>query len=196
MRIINVNPIQLIVGLGNPGHEYAATRHNVGAWLVEMLGAQNLRPESKFFGLCGKAQLNHEECRLLIPTTFMNNSGQAVKAVTNFYRIEPSAVLVVHDELDLPVGTVRFKQGGGDGGHNGLRDISAHLNTKDYWRLRIGIGHPGHRDHVHDYVLNKPSKSDEQQIRIAIETAISVLPQFAQGDMQKAIQQLHTPNPS
>lgn len=187
-----VNPIQLIVGLGNPGPEYAETRHNVGAWLVEILGATSLRLENKFLGLCGKTRLNDEECRLLIPITFMNNSGRAVKAISNFYRIEPSAILVVHDELDLPVGTIRFKQGGGDGGHNGLRDISAHLNTKDYWRLRIGIDHPGHRDHVHDYVLNRPSKSDQQQIINAIENAIAVLPQFVSGEMQKAIQKLHT----
>ncbi len=187
-----MNPIQLLVGLGNPGREYAETRHNAGAWLVEMLAQQGLRPEVKFSGICGKTTFNDEECRLFIPTTFMNHSGQGVKALTHFYRIEPSAILVIHDELDLPVGTVRFKQGGGDGGHNGLRDISSHLNTKNYWRLRIGIGHPGQSDRVHDYVLSKPSKSDHQQILASIETAISVLPQFVGGEMQKAIQQLHT----
>lgn len=189
------NTIQLIVGLGNPGPEYAETRHNAGAWLVNLLSEQQrscLRPESKFFGLCAKGQLDEIECRLLIPTTFMNRSGQAVKALANFYRIPPDAILVVHDELDLPVGTARFKQGGGDGGHNGLKDISAQLGTKDYWRLRLGVGHPGHRDHVIDYVLNKPSRADYQQIMNAIENALLVLPQFVKGDMQQAIQKLHT----
>lgn len=187
-----MSPIQLIVGLGNPGQEYAETRHNAGAWLVEMLAKQNLQAQTKFSALCGKAQLDDVECRLAIPTTFMNRSGQAVQAIAHFYRIEPTAILVVHDELDLPVGTTRFKQGGGDGGHNGLRDISAHLNTKEYWRLRIGIGHPGDRNRVHDYVLSKPSKADQQQIHSALETALAILPQFVHGEMQKAIQRLHS----
>lgn len=188
-------PIQLIVGLGNPGREYEQTRHNAGAWLVERIAKQEnltLRLEKKFFGAIGKISLGSQDCLLLIPNTYMNLSGQATQAVANFYRIEPQAILVVHDELDLLVGTARLKQGGGDGGHNGLRDITARLNSKDYWRLRIGIGHPGHRDRVHDYVLSKPSHSDHDQILTAIDNAISVLPQFVSGEHQKATQQLHT----
>ncbi len=153
---------------------------------------QSLRPETKFFGLCSKIQLADDECRLIIPTTFMNLSGQAIQALANFYRIEPAAILVVHDELDLPVGTVRFKEGGGDGGHNGLRSTTACLNTNNYWRLRIGIGHPGDRNRVHDYVLNKPSRDDHEKIINSIHDALTVLPQFVSGAMQKAIQQLHT----
>lgn len=190
-----INVIQLIVGLGNPGPEYAQTRHNAGAWLVETLASQSkqtLRSETKFSALCGKIALENNDCHLLIPTTYMNHSGQAVQTFAKYFHIEPENILVVHDELDLPVGASRFKQGGGDGGHNGLRDISSRLNTKDYWRLRIGIGHPGHRDHVHDYVLSKPSKADSQLIFTAIDNALTVLPQFVKGDMQKAIQQLHT----
>ena len=182
--------IQLIAGLGNPGPEYAKTRHNAGAWLVEQLASTNLRPEPKFFGLTGV--LDEQNCRLLIPTTYMNHSGQAVKAMANFYKIEPDAILVVHDDLDLPVGTIKFKQGGGDGGHNGLKDISAQLGSKNFWRLRIGIAHPGHRDGVLDYVLHPPSKADREQIFTAIDEAIAVLPQFINGEHQKAIQQLHT----
>ena len=188
-------PIQLIVGLGNPGREYEQTRHNAGIWLVERLAQQEnieLRTEKKFFGAIGKISLGQQDCWLLIPNTYMNLSGQATQAVTNFYRIEPQAILVAHDELDLPVGTARLKQGGGDGGHNGLRDITAKLNCKNYWRLRIGIGHPGHRDRVHDYVLSKPSRSDHDQILTAIENAITILPQFVSGEHQKATQQLHT----
>lgn len=187
--------IQLIVGLGNPGPEYAETRHNAGAWLVANLAEMDhepLRFENKFSGFCGKVKLAEVECRLVIPSTFMNRSGQSVQAIANFYRILPESILVVHDELDLPVGIARFKQGGGDGGHNGLKDISAKLNDKNYWRLRIGIGHPGQRTEVHDYVLSKPSRADHQQIMNAIETAISVLPQFVKGETQKAIQSLHT----
>lgn len=187
--------IQLIVGLGNPGREYASTRHNAGAWFIEMLAErthESLRAEAKFAGLFGKSVLNHEEYRLLIPTTYMNHSGQAVNAVAHFYRLNPENILVVHDDLDLTVGTVRFKQGGGDGGHNGLKDISAHLNSKNYWRLRIGIGHPGQRHLVHDYVLSRPSKHEEKQIRFSLETAIDFLPEFSSGNRQKAIQAVHS----
>jgi PTH1 family peptidyl-tRNA hydrolase len=187
--------IQLIVGLGNPGAEYADTRHNAGAWLVETLvenSHQTLRAENKFSGRVATIRFDEQDCRVLIPTTFMNLSGQAVKAIASFYRIAAENILVIHDELDLPVGTVRIKQGGGDGGHNGLRDITAQLNTNNYWRCRIGIGHPGHRDQVHDYVLSRPSKSDQQQIMTSIENALTVLPLFVAGEQQKAMQQLHT----
>lgn len=191
-------PIQLIVGLGNPGAEYAKTRHNAGAWFVEQLAAnshQTLRPENKFHGLAGKINLDNSECRLLIPSTFMNHSGQALQAIMKFYQIDDAgSVLVAHDELDLPPGTSRFKLGGGHGGHNGLRDIIDHLHTKDFWRLRIGIGHPGNRNLVHDYVLSKPSVADHNAIDTSIEDALRVLPQFVKGDIDKAIQALHTAN--
>lgn len=187
--------IQLIVGLGNPGPEYADTRHNAGAWLATLLAEQHhqpLRLETKFSGRIATVVLGGQNCRLLIPTTYMNHSGQPVGAIAKFYRLTAKQILIVHDELDLPVGTVRIKQGGGDGGHNGLRDITAHLQTNQYWRLRIGIGHPGQRDQVHDYVLSRPSRSDHQQITQAIELALTVLPQLISGEEQKAIQQLHT----
>lgn len=188
------NLIQLIVGLANPGAEYTKTRHNAGEWLIEkLIQEQNisLKPEKKFHGLFGKIKINEEDCYLLIPTTYMNRSGLAIRAVANFYKIPPEAILVVHDELDLLPGTVRIKQGGGDGGHNGLRDTTAQLG-KDYWRLRIGIGHPGARDKVLDYVLGNPSRDDREKINTAIDNALTVLPQFVQGDTGRAIQTLHT----
>lgn len=188
------NLIQLIIGLANPGAEYAKTRHNAGEWLVEKLIAEqniSLKPEKKFHGLFGKMQINNEDCHLLIPTTYMNNSGKAIQAVAHFYKIPANAILVVHDELDLLPGTARIKQGGGDGGHNGLRDTTAQIG-KDYWRLRIGIGHPGYRDKVLDYVLGTPSRADREQIDTAIRNAINVLPQFISGDTGRAIQVLHT----
>lgn len=189
------NAIQLIVGLGNPGAEYAKTRHNAGFWFVEQLAHQQgetLRQEAKFFGLAGKASFSGEDCRLLLPTTYMNRSGQAVVALANFYRIPAEAILVVHDELDLPVGTIRLKQGGGDGGHNGLKDISARLNNKSFWRLRIGIDHPGQRERVHDHVLSQPSKDDQTKIFATIDAGLAVLPTIVSGEIQKAMQQLHT----
>lgn len=188
-------PTQLIVGLANPGVEYAQTRHNAGAWLVEQLaeiGNESLRLENKFHGLLGKVTLDNQDCRLLIPTTYMNRSGLAIKSIANFYRITAQAILVVHDELDLPAGVARFKQGGGDGGHNGLKDTTAHLGTNNYWRLRIGIGHPGHRDKVHDYVLSRPNRHDQEQIMNAITNSLNVLSTFVSGQHQRAIQQLHT----
>jgi peptidyl-tRNA hydrolase, PTH1 family len=189
------NPIHLIVGLGNPGTEYAETRHNAGAWLVELLAKnqhQTLRADKNFFGLVANANIAEQDCRLLIPTTFMNRSGKATQALAHFYRIAAENILVVHDELDLPVGTVRLKQGGGDGGHNGLRDISEQLGTNNYWRLRIGIGHPGERDRVHDYVLSKPSRADYQLIMDTIENCLTALPEIVTGEQHKAMQKLHT----
>lgn len=188
------NFIQLIVGLANPGNEYAQTRHNAGCWLIEKLindHHQTLKPEKKFHGLFGKISVGNNDCYLLVPTTYMNRSGLAIRAAANFYRIPTTAILVVHDELDLLPGTARIKQGGGDGGHNGLRDTTAQLG-KDYWRLRIGIGHPGVRDQVSNYVLSKPSVADQEKINTAIEHSLEVLPSFVQGDTQQAIQTLHT----
>jgi PTH1 family peptidyl-tRNA hydrolase len=151
---------RLIVGLGNPGSDYAETRHNAGFWFCERLahelGASFAR-ESRYHGHVARARVGGQDIWLLMPQTFMNRSGQAVQALSHFYRIEPAAMLVVHDELDIPPGQMRLKFGGGLGGHNGLKDITAHLGTQDYWRLRIGIGHPGDRDEVVDYVLKPMS---------------------------------------
>ena len=189
------SPIQLIVGLANPGKKYADTRHNAGAWFIEELIRENhaiLRPELKYHGLHGLVMLHDQACHLLIPTTFMNLSGQAVRACMNYHKISPDALLIVHDEIDLPAGTVRLKFDGGDGGHNGLKDIIRHLNTKQFYRLRIGDGRPIHSDDVVDYVLNNPSKADRQKINTAIEQAQDTLPLILSGEMQKAMHKLHT----
>jgi PTH1 family peptidyl-tRNA hydrolase len=187
--------IQLIVGLANPGKEYADTRHNAGAWFVENIATTErvtLRREIKFHGLHGIMQSNKHPCQLLVPTTFMNLSGQAVQACMNYHKITPDTLIVAHDDIDLPAGVVKLKYDGGDGGHNGLKDIIRHLNTKQFYRLRIGVGHPGNSDDVADYVLVNPSKADRQKINHALERAFDVLPLILDGDMQKAMQQLHT----
>ncbi len=187
--------IQLIVGLGNPGAEYAKTRHNVGAWFVEALAAQNsetFRNETKFRGVVTKLTSFAKPCYLLMPSTYMNESGQSVVSLALFYKIPPQAILIVHDELDFPVGTVRIKEGGGHGGHNGLRDITQHLRTNDFYRLRIGIGHPGDRDRVTPYVLGTPSKSDEQKINQSIEEGLGAIPDLVEGELQKAFRYLHS----
>lgn len=190
------NSIQLIVGLGNPGAEYENTRHNAGAWLVERLARSEgvrLAPEKKFHGYAGKARIKGQDCWLLIPTTFMNLSGQAVQALATFYRINPENILVVHDELDLPAGQARFKTGGGHGGQNGLRDIISKLgNNPNFHRLRIGIGHPGDKSRVTGHVLGKPSQAEQKAIDEAIEEALRVLPDAASGDMAKAMNRLHS----
>ncbi len=186
-------PIRLIVGLANPGKEYTKTRHNAGAWLVESLAQQStltLNPEAKFQGYVGKVA----GCWLLVPTTYMNHSGRALAALARFYRIPPEAILVVHDDLDLCTGVARFKWSGGHGGHNGLKSVVAELGSADFWRLRIGIGHPGHRDRVHDYVLGHPSQNDQQKIEMAIDNALATFPLFLVGQTDKAMQQLHSEN--
>jgi PTH1 family peptidyl-tRNA hydrolase len=182
--------IKLIVGLGNPGSEYRGTRHN-----VELARQSNvtLQPESKFFGLAGRATVAGHDLRLLIPTTFMNRSGQAVSAISRFYKIEPEEILVAHDELDIPPGTAKFKRGGGHGGHNGLRDIVPALgNNKNFYRLRLGIGHPGHASRVTGYVLGAPSQVDRTRIDACIDEAIAALPLLLDGDEGKAMSQLHS----
>ena len=188
--------IKLIVGLGNPGNEYRGTRHNAGADFVEELARQcgiTLQPESKFFGLSGRATLSGHDLRLLIPTTFMNRSGQSVAAIAGFFKIAPESILVAHDELDIPPGTARFKQGGGHGGHNGLRDIIPALgNNKDFHRLRIGIGHPGQASKVTGYVLGAPSQVDRTRIDACIDEAIAALPLALDGDTTKAMTRLHS----
>ena len=151
------NAIKLIVGLGNPSAEYEKTRHNAGAWFavkISELFNATLRPEKKFQGNVGTVKIGADECRLMIPSTFMNLSGQAIKAIMTYYKLSNGSLLVAHDDLDLPAGTVKLKFNGGHGGHNGLRDIINHLGTQNFYRLRLGIGHPGHRDKVHDYVLH------------------------------------------
>jgi len=188
--------IKLIVGLGNPGSEYRGTRHNAGAIFVEELARScsiTLQPDSKFFGLCGRTNSAGHDLRLLIPTTFMNRSGQSVAAIARFYKIEPEEILVAHDELDFPAGTAKFKVGGGHGGHNGLRDIVPALgNNKNFYRLRIGIGHPGHASKVSGYVLSTPSQVDRAGIEASIDAAIHALPLLLDGESEKAMSQLHS----
>lgn len=189
------NPIQLIVGLGNPGEKYAHTRHNVGAWYVEKLAAEwglKLHQESKFQGRIASFEVAGHKGWLLLPSTYMNASGQSVRAITQFFHIPAETVLVIHDELDFTPGTIRLKEQGGHGGHNGLRDIIQHLKTDHFLRLRIGIGHPGHRDAVHDYVLSNPSKDDKSLIIQAIEQSFALIPELLKGDIQKAMQILHS----
>jgi len=183
---------RLVVGLGNPGAEYADTRHNAGFWLCERLAARlgaALRRESRFHGLAGRTQ---DQVWLLLPQTYMNHSGQAVAALARFYRIPPAQMLVLHDELDLPPGALRLKFGGGLGGHNGLKDIAAHLGTQDFWRLRIGVGHPGDRDQVVDYVLKKPRAEERTLIDAALERAIEHWPYLERGEYPAALQKLNT----
>jgi PTH1 family peptidyl-tRNA hydrolase len=192
---LSSSTIQLIVGLANPGKEYADTRHNAGAWFVENIANDShtiLRNDSKFQGLHSQIKLDHQSCHLLIPTTFMNLSGQSVRACMNYQKILPSNILVAHDDIDLPAGTIKLKYDGGDGGHNGLKNIISHLNTKQFYRLRIGVGHPGNSDDVADYVLNRPSKSDRQNIDHALANAFDILPLLLKGDIQQAMQTLHT----
>lgn len=186
--------MKLVVGLGNPGREYEATRHNAGFWWVENLAEiekVRLRSEGKFFGDVGRISGSSGDCWLLLPQTFMNLSGKAVQAMTSFYKIDVSDVLVVHDELDLPPGTVRLKKGGGVAGHNGLKDIAARLSP-DFWRLRIGIGHPGDKSQVANYVLHPPRQEETQLISDAVERSLAVWPQISAGNMEAAMHKLHT----
>ena len=189
-------PVELIVGLGNPGSKYDRTRHNAGADLVLELAKSHsapLKQESKFFGDTAKVTIENRDVRILIPTTFMNRSGQSIAALASFYQIPAAAILIVHDELDLPPGIARFKKGGGHGGHNGLRDAIKSLgNNSDFARLRIGIGHPGNANQVADYVLKKPSPSDQQLISNSIDDALQTLPLAVTGQWEKAMHALHT----
>lgn len=187
--------LQLIVGLGNPGLEYAQTRHNAGVWYVAALAEQyNIRmtPDSKYVGLVGRGQINGQELRLLIPTTFMNRSGQSVSTLANFFKIPNTEILVAHDELDLPVGTIRLKTGGGHGGHNGLRDIISSLgNQNNFHRLRIGIAHPGDAKLVSNYVLGKAPQAEQEKIESAIIAAVKVSDLMVNGNLAKAMNQLN-----
>ena len=186
--------IKLVVGLGNPGREFETTRHNAGYWWVDRLAAQggaHLRPEARFHGHAGKLIDAGRECWLLKPMTFMNLSGRAVQALAQFYKIGPEDMLVVHDELDLPPGEVKLKKGGGSAGHNGLKDITAHLGP-DYWRLRIGIGRPDAREQMVNFVLNPPRQEERPLINDAIERSLDVWPLLLEGKGEAAMLKLHT----
>jgi PTH1 family peptidyl-tRNA hydrolase len=188
---------RLIVGLGNPGRDYEETRHNAGFWFCARLAqawGMALSLESRFHGFVGRSP---RSIWMLLPQTFMNRSGQSVSALARFHRIAPAEILVVHDELDIPPGQLRLKFGGGMGGHNGLKDITSHLGTQDYWRLRIGIGHPGDRNEVVNYVLKPPRREEQAEIDAAIERAIDLWPLVEKGDWNAAIQRANTnPQPS
>ncbi|QXH50791.1 aminoacyl-tRNA hydrolase [Pseudomonas fakonensis] len=188
--------IQLIVGLGNPGPEYEQTRHNAGALFVERIASAqrvSLTADKKYFGLTAKFSHQGNDVRLLIPTTYMNRSGQAVAALANFFRIKPDAILVAHDELDLPPGVAKLKKGGGHGGHNGLRDIIAQLgNQNDFHRLRLGIGHPGDARLVSNFVLGRAPRAEQEKLDASIDFALGVLPDVLTGDFAKAMRELHS----
>ncbi|MBL4795747.1 MAG: aminoacyl-tRNA hydrolase [Pseudomonadales bacterium] len=187
--------IELIVGLGNPGQQYENTRHNAGAWLIEAVAQRYNAPlklESKYFGVTGRANIDGNDVRLLFPTTFMNRSGQGVAALSQFFKIKPENILVVHDELDLEPGIIRLKTGGGHGGHNGLRDIISQLgNNKSFQRLRLCVGHPGSSDKVTGYVLGKTPKTEKELIDACIDEAVHHLPAIVNGEQQKVMNELH-----
>ncbi len=192
--------IRLIVGLGNPGKDYERTRHNAGFWWVDAIADRKhatWKKETRFSGWTTRVEEGGRDFHLLKPSTYMNESGRSVSALARFFRIEPAGLLVVHDELDLPPGVVKLKRGGGTGGHNGLTDIADALDTKDFWRLRVGIGHPGHRDLVSDYVLDKPRKVELEAIEPPFERSYDLLPWLAKGRMTDAMTWLHTnPKPA
>ena len=189
------SPVLLVVGLGNPGDRYAATRHNAGLNFLHQVAADHnatLRHESKFEGSLANARIESNEVRLFAPATYMNDSGRPIAKVVNFFKVPIEQLLIVHDELDLPPGTVRVKRGGGAGGHNGLRDIFPKLGSRDFLRLRIGIGHPGSADEVVDYVLRKPPEADADLIQKSIEAARKEFPKIVRGDTDLAMNVLHT----
>lgn len=189
---------KLVVGLGNPGSEYAETRHNAGFWFCERLARElstSFSKEARFHGLAANAR--SDGVWLLMPQTFMNRSGQSVAALARFYRIEPAEILVVHDELDIPPGQLRLKFGGGLGGHNGLKDITAHLGTQDFWRLRVGIGHPGDRNEVVNFVLKPPRREESELIDESLDRALLAWPLLARADWNAATQRLNArPSPA
>lgn len=195
---IPVQPIRFFVGLGNPGPEYEKTRHNAGFWFVDSIAHQlgaSWNKEAKFFGHTAKARTTHGDVWLLKPGTYMNRSGQAVQALANFYKIGLQELLVLHDELDLPPGSLKLKKGGGTGGHNGLKDIQAKMGGPDYWRLRIGIGHPrtlNLQQEVADFVLHAPRRDEEKAIMDNEPRWLGVLPQLLSGDLEGAFRELHT----
>lgn len=186
--------IKLIVGLGNPGSKYEETRHNAGFLLLDDLArsySTSYASEKKFQGDLARTNIGSCDVRLLKPTTFMNLSGESVRAVAGFYRIEANEILVAHDELDIPPGTVKLKQGGGHGGHNGLRDIINHVG-RDFWRIRLGIGHPGDAKKVVSFVLQRAPKSETDLLQNSIDDVVREIPGIVTGEMEKAMQSLHT----
>ena len=190
--------IKLFVGLGNPGPEYAATRHNAGFWWIDQLARRLNAPlalERAYKGRVARASVAGQSVWLLQPQTFMNLSGQSVSALARFFKITPDEILVAHDELDLPAGEAKLKFGGGHAGHNGLRDIHAQLGTADYWRLRLGVGHPGARQEVVGWVLQKPPLDEQIAIEQAIDRAAAAFELLAAGDMNAATQRIHTSKP-
>lgn len=190
--------IRLLVGLGNPGPEYTATRHNAGFWFVDAVARAlraNLAPERSYFGLAARVNTAHGPVWLLQPMTFMNLSGKSVAALARFFKMEPGEILVAHDELDLLPGHVKLKFGGSHAGHNGLKDIQAQLGSADFWRLRLGIGHPGLRAEVVDYVLRKPTTEQREAIDKSIEQSVSALDLLLEGDMERALMKIHAKPP-
>src|SRR6478752_5887502 len=190
--------IKLFVGLGNPGPEYEATRHNAGFWWIDALARDlklTLAPERSYHGLVARTQVGGKPLWLLEPQTFMNLSGKSVSALARFFKIEPQEILVAHDELDLLPGQVKLKLGGSHAGHNGLKDIHAQLGSADYWRLRIGIGHPGVKSEVINYVLKKPSAEHRVEIEKSIEQAISGIDLLLDGDMERATMKINARPP-
>lgn len=187
--------LRLIVGLGNPGAEYSETRHNAGFWFCERLARElsiKLNHEGRFHGVAGNGR--SAAIWILLPQTFMNRSGLAVRALAQFYKIAPAEILVVHDELDIPPGQLRLKFGGGAGGHNGLKDITAHLGTPDYWRLRIGIGHPGDRNEVVSFVLKPPRREEREAIDASLDKALLAWPELQRAEFAAAMQKLNNRN--
>ncbi len=186
--------ISVIVGLGNPGEKYAATRHNVGYWLLDRLAADagtSLKTEKKVMGEVGQGSLGQRNIRLLKPSTYMNESGQPVRRILDFYKLDPEQLLVIHDDIDLPPGTIKLKKGGGHGGHNGLRDIISHCG-KDFMRMRIGVGHPGHKSQVTNFVLKPPGKAEQMLIEDALPDAQRAVEMLLADGPEKAMHFLHT----
>jgi PTH1 family peptidyl-tRNA hydrolase len=187
-------PIRVVVGLGNPGPEHLNTRHNAGFWFVDLLAKRHggeFRDYRKYSGETTRVTIAGQELILLKPTTYMNRSGLSVRQVSDFFKVEPSAILVAHDELDIPVGTLRLKAGGGHGGHNGLRDTIAHIG-ENFWRLRLGIGHPGNKAEVIDYVLTRAPRAEEELIHEAVNTAADCMPLLLEQGAERAMTKLHS----
>jgi PTH1 family peptidyl-tRNA hydrolase len=189
------SPIQLVVGLGNPGRQYELNRDNAAFWFLDLLARRHggdFKVESRFHGASCRIRLDGNECWLLKPSTYMNRSGQSVSSLAKYFKIEASQILVAHDELDLSAGEVKLKSSGGHAGHNGLRDIISAIGSKDFWRLRIGINHPGDRDLVSDYVLGNPSRDDAIAIEQGLERVADMFPRILRGESQSVMKDLHT----
>ena len=190
--------IKLFVGLGNPGGEYEATRHNAGFWWIDALSRELKAPlafDKSYFGQIARTTVHGQSIWLLTPQTFMNLSGKSVAALARFFKIQPEEILVVHDELDIVPGQVKLKFGGSHAGHNGLRDIHAQLGTGDYWRLRLGVGHPGIKNEVINWVLKKPSQEQRVAVEECITRSLRAVPALVSGEMEKATMVIHTSTP-